>query len=346
MHRFALPRGPRSRRAAIRNGFASVPISTIAALNKRRGIANWLDPTVPTLPRMLNAAGYATGHFGKWHMGGQRDVGDAPLIAEYGFERSLTNFEGLGDRVLPLLVRPNQSQPAKHALGSDRLGRGEITWRDRSTVTTAYVDAAIEFIDQAATGNRPFYVNVWPDDVHSPFAPPLAAWGDGQKRTLYLAVLEEMDRQLGKLFDHVRSSPQLHENTVILLCSDNGPEPGAGSASEFRGGKGCLYEGGVRSPLIVWGPGKMLPKVAGQWNRGSFFAAIDLVPSILDLAQVAPADTAALDGESLADTLLGTKTRQSHATLVLSASSRPRQRLWHARPSGLGRALRSLETAL
>lgn len=278
--------------------------------NKRRGMANWLDPQAPTLARLLQAHGYATGHFGKWHMGGQRNVGEAPLISEYGFDASLTNFEGLGNRVLPLLFRPNQPEPVKHALGSDHLGRGEIVWRDRAEVTTAFVDAAIAFIDQATAQNRPFYVNVWPDDVHSPFAPPLDKWGDGTKRTLYHAVLENMDRQLGELFAHIRDSQRLRENTVILLCSDNGPEPGAGSAAPFRGGKGSLFEGGVRSPLIVWAPGRMDPKAVGHWNRDSHFAAVDLVPSLLKLAQATVPHDAQFDGENVVNTLLG-KSRES-----------------------------------
>src|SRR6476620_4903388 len=72
------------------------------AENRDRGIVNWLDPKAVTVARLLRDAGYATGHFGKWHMGGQRDVGEAPLITEYGFDKSVTNFEGLGPRVLPL----------------------------------------------------------------------------------------------------------------------------------------------------------------------------------------------------------------------------------------------------
>src|SRR5690606_3533037 len=59
--------------------------------NERRGMAQWLDPDAPTLARFLKQSGYATGHFGKWHMGGQRDVDDAPPITAYGFDESLTN---------------------------------------------------------------------------------------------------------------------------------------------------------------------------------------------------------------------------------------------------------------
>ena len=72
-------------------------------MNAARGMAQWLDPKAPVLARALQKAGYATGHFGKWHMGGQRDVGEAPLITEYGYDKTLTQFEGLGDRILPLL---------------------------------------------------------------------------------------------------------------------------------------------------------------------------------------------------------------------------------------------------
>ena len=69
--------------------------------NKKRGMAQWLDPKAPMLARSLQKNGYATGHFGKWHMGGQRNVNDAPAISEYGFEQSLTNFEGMGLKTTP-----------------------------------------------------------------------------------------------------------------------------------------------------------------------------------------------------------------------------------------------------
>jgi arylsulfatase A-like enzyme len=97
----------------------------------------------------------------------------------------------------------------------------------------------------------------------------------------------------------------LRDNTLILLCSDNGPEPGAGSAGPFRGAKGTLYEGGIRSPLIVWGPGFVSAEKRGMKNDTSVFAAFDLVPSLLALANVKPADDVTFDGEALVDVLLG-----------------------------------------
>lgn len=273
--------------------------------NEQRGVAQWLDPQAPMLAHMLHKAGYATGHFGKWHMGGQRDVGEAPLITEYGFDASLTNFEGLGPRVLPLKDAYDGKPPQKHALGSDKLGRGPILWQDRSLVTQSFTSAALDFIKQAEADRTPFFVNVWPDDVHSPFFPPKARRGNGARRTLYHGVLDTMDEQLGILFDYIRGKERLHDNTLILICSDNGPEQGAGSAGPFRGFKTHLYEGGIRSPLIVWGPGYVAEDAAGTINTTSVFAAIDLVPTLLKIAAVELSHDVAFDGEELRDIVEG-----------------------------------------
>jgi len=272
--------------------------------NNQRGMAQWLDPAAPMLARLLHDAGYATGHFGKWHMGGQRDVDDAPPITDYGFDTSLTNFEGMGPKLLPLILRPGQETPGKIWQNAERLGDG-YQWMLRSKITGGFVDAAIPFIHKAAREKKPFYINLWPDDVHSPFWPPVDKWADG-KRGLYHSVLEEMDRQLGKLFDLVRSDQSLRNNTLVLVCSDNGPEQGAGSAGPYRGFKTHLFEGGIRSPLIAWGPGLIRQGKSGSLNRNSVFSAIDLVPSLLEIAGVdTPADIH-FDGEELSRILLGT----------------------------------------
>jgi arylsulfatase A-like enzyme len=273
--------------------------------NNARGVAQWLDPKAPMLAKMLHDSGYATGHFGKWHMGGQRDVGEAPLITEYGFDASLTNFEGLGPRVLAIKDAYDGKPTTKHTLGSDNLGRGEITYVDRSLVTQSFTAAAIDFVKQSVADDKPFYINVWPDDVHSPFFPPRARRGDGAKRTLYRGVLDTMDEQLGVLFDLIRDNEKLRDNTLVLLCSDNGPEQGAGTANPYRGFKTHLYEGGIRSPLIAWGPGLLNKEATGTWNRESVFAAIDLAPTLLTMAGVDRFSDVGFDGEALPGVLTG-----------------------------------------
>ena len=280
--------------------------------NEHRGMAQWLDPSAPMLARFLHKAGYATGHFGKWHMGGQRDVGEAPFITEYGFEESLTNFEGLGPRVIGIGDRYDGSPVKRISHRSNELGRGPVIYVDRKDVTGAYKNAAADFILKAAADGRPFYVNVWPDDVHSPFYPPKARRGPA-KRDLYDGVLDAMDESLGELFDLIREDDRLRGNTLILVCSDNGPEQGAGSAGHLRGFKTHLYEGGVRSPLVAWGPGSIDSKAVGTVNRESVFSAIDLVPSVLSIAGVVAA--ADFDGEPLPDVLLGRSTESRAAPI-------------------------------
>lgn len=274
--------------------------------NQERGIANWLDPSAPMLARSLNNAGYATGHFGKWHMGGQRDVTDAPYIIEYGFDESLTNFEGMGAKLLPL-TKDETGKVGQIWKDAEILGES-YTWMQRSEITTGFIDSAIEFIDEAVEVQKPFYVNIWPDDVHSPFWPPFEEYGmakEAGKRGLYLAVLEAMDKQFGKLFEYIQTNNQLRNNTLVLFCSDNGPEFGAGRAGELKGYKTNLYEGGIRSSLIVWAPGFMSKKVQGTRNKESVFSAIDLVPSLLDFTGTNASDNSFTDGENLIKTVLG-----------------------------------------
>ena len=275
--------------------------------NANRGVRNWLDPKAPSLARLLKSKGYATGHFGKWHLGGGRDIGDAPLISEYGFDESLTQFEGLGDRILPLLNDYDGKRPRKMPLGiaSAQLGKGDVSWIDRSQQTRTYVRRTIDFIERAQADAKPFYVNVWPDDVHTPLHPPRELRGDGDKRDLYLGVLENMDRSLATLFNHIRDTPELRDNTLIIVASDNGFEPGAGSAANLKGSKGSLYEGGIREPLVVWGPGLLKPESVGSTNDETVISSVDVFASLLTIAGIAPPAGAELDGEDLSQSLLG-----------------------------------------
>ncbi len=282
--------------------------------NERRGMTQWLEPQAPTLARDLKSLGYRTGHFGKWHLGGQRDVGEAPLIGEYGFDASLTNFEGLGDRVLPMMggFDGREEHRLPLGLGSEKLGRGNITWAPRHEVTAKFVERAIAFIDKARAEGKPFYINLWPDDVHSPFSPPPGQGGDGSKRALYRGVLENLDAHLGALFDHLRDDPELLANTLVLVASDNGPEPGAGRTGGLRGRKGLLYEGGIRSPLVAWG-GFVANSARGTTNDKTVLSALDIRPSLVKLAGGEVTDS---DGLDMSQALTGRATPERTEPLV------------------------------
>jgi arylsulfatase A-like enzyme len=275
--------------------------------DKNRGIADWLSTDAPTLARSLHDAGYYTAHVGKWHMGGQRDVGDAPLITQYGFDTSLTSFEGLGERVLAKWDPLPNGKPFVHGptAMSAKLGGGPIHWVPRSKVTETFVDRVIVEMDAAQKAGKPFYINLWPDDVHSPNEAPPAKRGNDTPVANYLGVMDEMDVQFGRLFDVIRSKPELRDNTIIVVASDNGPERGLGVTGGLRGDKGQLYEGGIREPFIVWSPGKLAPSVAGSTNGKTVIAGMDLMPSLLNIAGVDTPANAKLDGVDLSDTFLG-----------------------------------------
>lgn len=248
------------------------------------GQADWLDPRIPSLPRALKQIGYATGHFGKWHLGGGRDVGDAPLPAAYGFDESYVNFEGLGPRAVPT------DDSLRLSKMSIALGKGPVDQMPKSKLTARFIDKALDFIGRHK--HQPWFVEIWPDDVHRnwvPSAAQLAATkskGDNADDTRFLAVLAAMDKQIGRLVDTLKASGQL-TNTIIVLTSDNGPAANAifykrdgtppGSAAPLRGRKNSLYEGGTRQPLIVDWPGHV---PAGIRDDSTVADAVDLFPTI------------------------------------------------------------------
>ena len=281
--------------------------------NRERGMRDFLDPSVPTVARTFQQAGYATAHFGKWHMGGGRDVRDAPLPQAYGFDESLVSFEGLGDRILP---------PGGLSEQSKKLGQGDIRDVAKHEMTEIYVDRAIEFVRR--NRERPFYLHVWLNDVHDSFFPKPALLGkygrfaSNPYRQQYFAVMDEMDRQLGRLFREV-DDHGLGERTLLVLASDNGPtawrryydegyEP-PGKTNGLRGRKWSLYEGGIREPLIVRWKGVA---AAGVTNPKTVVNAVDLFPTFCSLASLSAPD-AALDGVDMSSAFRGEQPVRSRA---------------------------------
>ena len=222
--------------------------------NANRGMADYLDPSAPTTAKKLKAAGYSTAHFGKWHMGGGRDVDDAPLPQAYGFDESLVSFEGLGDRIIS---NPKGVERAR------ALGHGKVIPCERWERMQIQTDRAIDFVRRHR--DEPFYVRLFPNDVHDAHVPrpgsadKFKSVSDDPYVRDFFAVLEEMDEHIGRLVATI-DELNLGQKTLILFTSDNGPTdwpkkyltgPPAGFAGPYRGRKWSLFEGGIRMPFIA-----------------------------------------------------------------------------------------------
>ncbi|MFV0592233.1 MAG: sulfatase-like hydrolase/transferase [Draconibacterium sp.] len=292
--------------------------------NKKRGMKNFLDLQAPSLARNLHDAGYYTAHIGKWHMGGGRDVGDVPYITDYGFDESVTQFEGIGERYLATYETLNLKDSTRNLEKmSAALGKGEIHWIKRENCTETYVTRAIQAIERAQKRGKPFYVNLWPDDVHTPNEPPKELRGSGSRQDFYTGVIKEMDNQLERLFTYIQSNPELRENTLIILTSDNGPAKNVGSPGVLSGHKGNLYEGGIREPLIVWGPSFVAKNKVGKTNSTTVIAGIDFPPSIIQIAGAKTFENEHFDGLDMSQNLLG-----------FEATKREKPVMWQ-RPTGI-----------
>jgi arylsulfatase A-like enzyme len=251
---------------------------------------DFLDPRAPSIARLLKEAGYATAHFGKWHMGGGRDVTDAPKLAAYGFDEHACTWES---------PQPHPDITATNWIWSpqDKVKR----W-DR---TAFFVGKTLEFL-QGHKG-QPAFVNVWLDDVHTPWVPDELSQANTEARRetpeKLRAVISETDRQIGRLLTSIRELG-IDQQTLVIFACDNGALPtfqGKRSAG-LRGGKLSLYEGGVRLPFIARWPGHV---PAGRVDDISVVGAVDLLPTFCALAGAGTPGSTALDGEDQSEALLG-----------------------------------------
>ena len=257
--------------------------------NRDCGQADYLSTNAPSLPRVLKAAGYATAHIGKWHLGGGRDVTNAPKFAAYGYDLGYGTYES---------PEPHPDITATNWIWSshDKVKRWERTrWM---------VDQTLDFL--RAHTNQPCFVNLWLDDVHTPWIPSKEVQDDqaqrGDTRKNLRPVLIETDRQIGRLLTSLREAGS---NTLVLFLGDNGPLPPFNQerTAGLRGSKLSLYEGGIREPLIVRWPGVTK---AGSISDTPIIST-DYYPTILQIAGLPLRPEQHRDGISLVRLLNGEK---------------------------------------
>lgn len=259
--------------------------------NDRTGVVDHgfnLQPEEKTLPAALKNIGYATGHFGKWHLNGLQGPG-IPIIKEdlygprcFGFdtELSASNYFGLD----PLLGRD---------------GNAEKLEGDSSDII---VREALKFIKNATAEDKPFFVTIWDGSPHSPFrASPedIAPFKALDKESaLHYGELVAFDRSVGKLRQGLREL-KIHQNTIVWFCSDNGglsiSKVKPASTGPLRGNKGSMYEGGLRVPAIIEWPAKIKPRITSYPA-----STMDIFPTIVEVLGLPQATMLeVIDGDSL-----------------------------------------------
>ncbi len=266
-----------------------------------------------TIAEMLKDSGYRSAHIGKWHLG------DDPR--SQGFDVSIA-----GDR---------RGHPKTHL----------APWKlphlpeqeDGTELADALTDHAIDFIREC--GDQPYLLVLSHYAVHTPVQVSEAAlkrwqkiWPEGTRRQQkYAALVESVDRSVSRLMDEVRAAGEGRE-TVILFTSDNGGLEGFTDNGPLRGGKGMLYEGGIRVPMIVWG--ERIP--GGRVNTQDPVQLTDLVPTLLEWSRTRAPESLPLAGTSLVSLLEdGTPLPQRdlywHFPAYLSGAAK-RHGLWRTTP--------------
>ncbi len=263
-----------------------------AKQNAKRNMPDWLDPQAPLLSRFLQEGGYATAHFGKWHLSNNM-IPDSPLPSAYGYD-TYGAFNCAGEQ-MPV------HEDARNA---------------------------IAFIRKSLRKKKPFFINLWLHEPHTPFhTQPKYRWRFrdlDEPDNIYASVLSHADERIGEVLDTL-DRLDLTDNTLVVFSSDNGPARaatptgltlmhdtatgagyGIGAAKGVTGGrrgyKASLFEGGIAVPFIARWPGKI---GAGKVDKTSLIAAVDLLPTFCALAGVKLPSSYTPDGISQLSTLLG-----------------------------------------
>ena len=241
----------------------------------------FLPDSALTLPEVLKTKGYATAHFGKWHLGEPPDT-SGPRSQGLDFF-----FGGLGGRPSSSWIKFARSNDPQFFTNE------EPAQTEKGHVTDLTTDRVLEHLQQAASEGIPFYYNVWFNAPHEPLTPEvdeISLYENvpnlTEKQKVYYGTVSNMDKNVGRILDKL-SELGIEKNTFVFFASDNGPEThagkySAGSAKPLRGIKTQLWEGGIRVPGIAYWPGN-LPEGRTCETVGS---SLDLFPTVCELAEV------------------------------------------------------------
>jgi arylsulfatase A-like enzyme len=304
---------------------------------------NHLDPGLITLPEVLREAGYRTGHFGKWHLGLNQENWPEKHGFEVAFHAQPSPGPPASNYFSPYGVQETGAPSNRRPVGTITDGpEGEY-------ITDRLTDEALSFIE--TNSKKPFFLNLWHYGVHGPWGHKESYTAKFAKKTdprgmqrnpVMASMLKSIDESLGRVLDKL-DKLGLAENTIFIFYSDNGGNthsnrddtgrfgnllknrvPWALSYRKWAGkeyptnnaplreGKGRIYEGGQRVPLMVRWPGHIKPATTSP----EIVAAIDLYPTLLDALKISKPARHIIDGESILPILQqqGTLRRKAYFT--------------------------------
>lgn len=250
-----------------------------------------------TLGEALKQQGYACGHIGKWHLDSDLDESKTGPLSQ-GFDYNIA-----GDRPgTPYSYFYPYCRNGKYHIGLEKGAEDEH-------LTNRLTSEAIQFIER--TKEKPFFLYMAHHAVHTPLKAPQALIdkyrqkkkGQYQTNPIYAAMVESLDRNVGRLC-HALDSLGLSENTLVIFYSDNGGSEPITDNFRLRGGKGTPYEGGSRVPLIMKYPKMIKPGIVASTPA----TGIDFYPTLVKVTGGTPA--ANLDGEDILAQTLHTPKKQ------------------------------------
>jgi arylsulfatase A-like enzyme len=311
-------------RSALMTG--RMPIRTGALQSVPAGLPQGLIPWEITLAQLLSARGYATGMYGKWHLGDRegRYPKDRGFDEWYGIPRTsnesmFTSTPGFDPSVvsLPYVMEGRKGEPVRN------IGLFDLDMRRR--IDAELIARTNDFMRRQVKAMQPFFAYVPLTQVHFPTLPhPDFAGKTGVGD--FADSMVEMDHRVGQVLDEVEALG-IAENTVFLFGSDNGPEfrkPWRGTAGMWRGTYHTSMEGSLRVPFMVRWPGR----IAATRVSNEIVHITDLYAT---LARIAGADVPKdrpIDGVDQLDFFLGKQEKSNREGFVFYIKQELRAAKW------------------
>ncbi|MCH1495096.1 MAG: sulfatase-like hydrolase/transferase [Rubripirellula sp.] len=308
-------------RAALLTGRTNVRASIYSWINDNDQRSH-LPKAEVTIAEVLKRGGYATAHFGKWHLGlPSNRFPDKPTPAEHGFDY--------------WFATGNNSQPSHHN-PRNFLRNGKAVGTLEGYACDLVVDEAISWLENRPDDDRPFFLNVWFHEPHAPLAAPDHLVGEYGERSdpaaVYSATIANTDQAINRLVEKLHQIDK-PDNTLIIYSSDNGSYR-ADRVGKLRGTKGSNYEGGIRVPGIFYWPGHIAAGTVEQEPAG----LVDLLPTICGVTGIAPPPVH-LDGADISP-LLDQDLNDDNSLQTTASFDRAQPLMWYLPLSGPTVAIR------